>query len=242
MRSTTRRGSVAIPFRRWAPIGLLILLGVSLPPPAGAADPPPIVFPVAGPNSYRDTFGAPRDGGARTHKGTDILAARMVPVVAVLDGVVTVVGSGAKAGTWIELRHDGGWTSRYLHLNNDSPGTDDGRGRGVAAGIVVGARVAAGRVIGYVGDSGNAETTTPHLHFEIRAPGGVAINPYRALRGAVPVAALENPAAGLSLLTAAGRGSPLGDAVPTTHRWARPTPFLRTMRTNTSQMSARTGY
>lgn len=224
MASTTRRDPVAKTLQRLAPMWLMLFAGALLPPPAAAAaDPPPIVFPVAGPNSYRDTFGAPRDGGARTHKGTDILAARMVPVVAILDGVVTVVGSGAKAGTWIELRHDGGWTSRYLHLNNDTPGTDDGRGRGVAAGISPGTRVAAGRVIGYVGDSGNAETTTPHLHFEIRAPGGAAINPYPVLRGAVLVEALENPGAGLSLL-AAGRGpTPADEGVSTSHRWARPT-------------------
>jgi murein DD-endopeptidase MepM/ murein hydrolase activator NlpD len=223
MGSTTPHDTVAGALRRRAPIGLLFLLGLSLPPPADAADLPPIVFPVAGPNSYRDTFGAPRDGGARTHKGTDILAARMVPVIAILDGVVTVVSSGAKAGTWIELRHDGGWTSRYLHLNNDSPGTDDGRGHGVAAGIAVGARVAAGRVIGYVGDSGNAETTTPHLHFEIRAPGGAAINPYPALRGAVPAEALEDPGAGLSLLAVGRDEVPDDDPVSTRHRWARPT-------------------
>ena len=222
MGSTTRRNPVAKSLWWWAPIGLLLLLGAFLPLPAKAADPPPIVFPVAGPNSYRDTFGAARDGGARTHKGTDILAARMVPVVAILDGTVTVVGSGAKAGTWIELRHDGGWTSRYLHLNNDTPGTDDGRGRGVAAGIEVGARVAAGRVIGYVGDSGNAETTT-HLHFEIRAPGGAAINPYPALGGAALVEALDNPGAGLSLLAVGREEVPDDEPVSTKHRWTRTT-------------------
>ena len=158
------------------------------------------MFPVAGPNSYRDTYGAPRDGGSRAHKGTDIIAARLVPVVAILDGVVTVVGNGHKAGIWIELRHTGGWRSRYLHLNNDSPGTDDGRGRGVAAGIAVGVTVTAGQLIGYVGDSGNAERTTPHLHFEIRRPSGEAVNPYPILRRGIHGLAALTPSHALSLV------------------------------------------
>jgi hypothetical protein len=128
-----------------AVVATVIVLGITMvDTSAGAGEPAIIVFPVAGRNSYRDTFGAARDGGSRSHKGTDIIAARLVPVVAILDGIVTVVGSGRKAGTWIELRHDGGWRSRYLHLNNDSPGTDDGRGRGVASGISVGVAVTAG--------------------------------------------------------------------------------------------------
>jgi murein DD-endopeptidase MepM/ murein hydrolase activator NlpD len=189
----------------------MIVLGVAaVATSVGAGEPSTIVFPVAGKNSYRDTFGAPRDGGSRSHKGTDIIAARLVPVVAILDGVVTVVGSGRKAGTWIELRHDGGWRSRYLHLNNDSPGTDDGRGRGVASGIRVGVAVTAGQLIGYVGDSGNAENTTAHVHFEIRRPDGAAVNPYPILRRAVPGAAALAPSRAVSLLERSAASPTMG--------------------------------
>ena len=192
--------TVWTPRWRFVAVVSVTIFGMAVPAtPAVAGEPPVIVFPVDGRNSYRDTFGAPRDGGNRSHKGTDIIAARLVPVVAILDGVVTVVGKGRKAGTWIELRHDGGWRSRYLHLNNDSPGTDDGRGRGIAAGISVGATVTAGQVIGYVGDSGNAENTTAHVHFEIRRPSGEAINPYPILRRAVQGIAALAPSRALSL-------------------------------------------
>jgi hypothetical protein len=195
-----------------AVVATVIVLGITMvDTSAGAGEPAIIVFPVAGRNSYRDTFGAARDGGSRSHKGTDIIAARLVPVVAILDGIVTVVGSGRKAGTWIELRHDGGWRSRYLHLNNDSPGTDDGRGRGVASGISVGVAVTAGQLIGYVGDSGNAENTTAHVHFEIRRPDGAAVNPYPILRRAVPGAAGLAPSRAVSLLESGGASPTMGE-------------------------------
>lgn len=206
---------------RWRSVAVatVMVIGVTVAGTSvGAGEPSTIVFPVAGKNSYRDTFGAPRDGGSRSHKGTDIIAARLVPVVAILDGVVTVVGRGRKAGTWIELRHDGGWRSRYLHLNNDSPGTDDGRGRGVVPGIRVGVPVTAGQVIGYVGDSGNAENTTPHVHFEIRRASGEAINPYPILRRAVQGIADLAPSRALSLREREDTPRPIAEN-PLDSRW-----------------------
>lgn len=142
------------------------------------------VFPVQGNHSYTDTFGAPRSNG-RTHKGIDILAKRMTPVVAVAPGVVIAAeASKGISGTYIKIRHDDGSISSYLHLNNDTPGTDDGKGQGIAEGIEVGVHVDAGTVIGYVGDSGNAETTTPHLHFAYTADGKTAVDPYQELKAA----------------------------------------------------------
>jgi hypothetical protein len=76
--------------------------------------------------------------------------------------------------------HDDGWRSMYMHLNNDTPGTDDGRAIGFAEGIKEGMHVTAGTVIGFVGDSGNAESTAPHLHFELHQPDGLKINSFRA--------------------------------------------------------------
>ncbi len=143
--------------------------------------PPPIVFPIVGEYRFTDTFGAPRDGGRRRHAGADIFAEKLVPIVAVADGVVEKVSEARLAGQYVIVRHDNGWRSKYLHLNNDTSGTDDGLALGYAEGIEEGVQVRAGMVIGFVGDSGNAETTAPHLHFALHQPNGLPINPHRAL-------------------------------------------------------------
>ncbi|MGH8911797.1 MAG: S-layer homology domain-containing protein, partial [Acidimicrobiia bacterium] len=72
-----------------------------------------------------------------------------------------------------------------IHLNNDSPGTDDGLAWGIAPGIERGVAVTAGQLIGWVGDSGNAEWSGSHLHFEIRVEGA-AVNSYPSLLVASP--------------------------------------------------------
>ena len=150
----------------------------------------PMVFPVAGANRYGDHFWYPR--GNRDHHGVDIMADKMTPVVAIADGTITYYnGSGNQA--WIDrhgrcctlrVTHDDGWVSKYIHLNNDSPGTDDGQGWGIAPNIELGTRVTAGQLIGWVGDSGNAETTPPHLHFELVDPHGTIVDPYLSLKAA----------------------------------------------------------
>ena len=72
--------------------------------------------------------------------------------------------------------------------NPDGTYTDDGLGWGIAEGVEVGARVEAGQVIGWDGDSGNAESIDPHLHFELRDPSGTAVNAYESLQAAQPIA------------------------------------------------------
>lgn len=162
---------------------VMTLIAVLLPtPPAEAEVIYPIIFPVAGTNHYSDTFGAPRAGG-RTHEGTDIMAAKMTPVVAAAAGTVGWVSSECCA---MELIHDDGYRSRYIHLNNDTEGTDDGQGWGFAPGIGSGSHVEAGQLIGWVGDSGNAEFTASHLHFELRDQNGTAFNSYPSLHVATP--------------------------------------------------------
>jgi murein DD-endopeptidase MepM/ murein hydrolase activator NlpD len=161
-----------------------------------------IVFPVAGPNYYRDDFGECRSGCTRRHLGIDIMADKGIPVVAAADGQVvevrglnpdgTPVGNGHQ---WLIVDH-GGWQTWYLHLNNDTYGTNDGLGLGIAPDIVAayvagGGRLAhpvrAGQLIGWVGDSG-AEWAPPHLHFEIRVGPSkweaTAVNPYPSLQAA----------------------------------------------------------
>lgn len=137
-------------------------------------------FPHAGSDvRFRDTWGARRSGGRR-HKGTDILSPRGTPILAVAPGVVVFVGKQRLSGYTVKIEHAEGWVSTYMHLNNDTPGTDDGKGGPEAAfapGMEVGTEVQTGQLIGWVGDSGNAERTTTHTHFELKH-NGTKLNPY----------------------------------------------------------------
>ena len=173
-----------------------LALLVAAAPPADAATHTygemvdyPLVFPVAGEAGYTDTFYATRYNGQ--HHAQDLMAAKMVPVVAVASGRVEFVNWSSDPDNLrpdkccsLTLRHEDGWQTYYIHLNNDSPGTDDGQGWGIAPGLRPGVHVQAGELIGWVGDSGNAEGTSPHLHFELRDPSGVIVNPYQALLAA----------------------------------------------------------
>ncbi len=148
------------------------------------AELPVRVFPVVGGGSFSSSFGAPRPDD-RTHKGNDIFAPKMTPIAAVAGGIVVGVSDpSGKECCFAKIEHDDGSRTLYLHLNNDTPGSDDGMGWGIADGIHKGVRVEAGTVIGYVGDSGNAEGTQPHLHFEYHSPGSGAVDPYQMLRAA----------------------------------------------------------
>lgn len=143
-----------------------------------------IVFPVVGKVGFSPGFGNCREACSRPHNGIDIMTYgwKGLPVVAATDGVVTYVGTdGRLAGCSVRIMDADGWTSHYMHLNNDRPGTDKEEDLCFAPGIKVGARVTAGTLIGWVGDSGNAETTPPHLHFEIRNPDGIPIDSWVSL-------------------------------------------------------------
>jgi murein DD-endopeptidase MepM/ murein hydrolase activator NlpD len=145
-----------------------------------------MVWPLAGAGQIISGFGAGRDQGSRHHQGIDISAPKLTPVVAVADGVVMSVTQvvGTEDCCWMSLRHDDGWQSYYVHLNNDRYGTDDGLGVGVRSDLVEGMEVAAGEVIGWLGDSGNAEETVDHIHFELRTSDGTAIDAEPSLRAA----------------------------------------------------------
>lgn len=142
-----------------------------------------ITFPVIGQVTFSNDFGAPRVG--HTHEGNDIFGAKMSPLIAASDGVVSFISYPQPSWGWAVFIDDvDGYEFRYIHLNNDTPGTDDGAGgaaNAYAPDIVAGNRVVAGQLIGFMGDSGNAENTRAHLHFEIRAPDGTPLSPYEAL-------------------------------------------------------------
>ena len=128
------------------------------------------VFPVQGPHSFIDSWGAPRSGG-RTHTGTDILAPQGTPVVACVSGSIsrTNRSDSGLGGITVWLTGNNGYRYYYAHLD------------GIASGISAGVSVSAGQLLGWVGHTGNAGSCN-HLHFAMYVPGGGATNPYATLR------------------------------------------------------------
>ncbi len=147
-----------------------------------------IAFPVQEVVTYSDSWGACRGTNcSRRHKGQDLIGKRMMHLRAATAGTVTKlqVDTGGTAGNYLVLTDAQGWSYWYMHINNDTPGTDDGTNPPAyrwAPGIVVGSKVKAGQFIAFMGDSGNAEYSVPHLHFEQHRPDNTAINPWASLR------------------------------------------------------------
>ena len=161
------------------------------PPPGAQPKPPPIVqapppevrpqitgegyvFPVYGPASFTDDFAAAR-AATGWHHGNDIFAPVGAPILAIADGTLFLVGWNDIGGNRLWLRDNQGNEYYYAHLSAFSPLAYHG------------SRVRAGDVIGFVGATGDAVGTPPHLHFEIHPAAllglgydGV-INPYSYL-------------------------------------------------------------
>jgi murein DD-endopeptidase MepM/ murein hydrolase activator NlpD len=112
------------------------------------------VFPIYGNASYTNTFGAPR-ANTGWHHGEDIFAPLGAPVLAVANGIVYSVGWNDVGGLRLWLQDLAGNEFYYAHLSAFSPLA------------VNGAQVRAGDVLGFVGNTGDAESTPPHVHFEI---------------------------------------------------------------------------
>ncbi|HSP02779.1 MAG TPA: S-layer homology domain-containing protein [Acidimicrobiales bacterium] len=150
-----------------------------------------ITFPTV-PEKVRfgDDFDAPRSRGA--HGATDLMGPKLTPIFAARGGTVVRMGDGGHtlSGYYLTIAGDDGRSYSYIHLNNDTPGTDDGAAppeQAYAPGIGLGAEVERGQHIGWMGDSGNAENAGSHLHFSISDPaitdpdGTDRRNPYPSL-------------------------------------------------------------
>jgi hypothetical protein len=167
---------------------VLIVLAAASGVASGAQKPVPrIVFPVVGPVTYTDDFGAPR--ARNVHEGNDLVAPRKALVVAAEAGRVEFHTTSRAAGCMLYLDGVSGTQYLYIHLNNDLGTANDNRGSckpgiSYAPGLKSGQRVEAGEHIGYVGDSGDANGASPHLHFEVHPGGGAAVSPYQYLRKA----------------------------------------------------------
>ena len=127
---------------------------------------PSLSFPVAGHgmSSLISFWGADRDGGIRSHEGVDIRAKRGTPVVAAQDGFVTQTGTNNLGGKVVFLSSlSSPYSLYYAHLDSQL--------------VASGQRVTLGDTLGLVGNTGNAITTAPHLHFGIYMRGQGALNP-----------------------------------------------------------------
>lgn len=127
-------------------------------------------MPVVGvtPSNLYNSWGAPRDGGRRSHKGIDIFAPKGTGVVAVADGIISYIGDQPKGGHCLWLTTESGTSFYYAHLDR------------WAAGLYEGLEVRSGDLLGYVGNTGNAKTTPPHLHFAVN-DNDEMVNPYPIL-------------------------------------------------------------
>jgi peptidoglycan LD-endopeptidase LytH len=123
--------------------------------------------PLDQPRSFIDSWGYARSGG-RSHRGTDIMGPRGIPVRAITSGTWGIQRPGPSAGLWAILRGDNGDHYWYMHLDSHTVGN--------------GARVSAGQQVGTNGSTGNATAGAEHIHFELHPGGGSAVNPYSLLR------------------------------------------------------------
>jgi|WetSurMetagenome_2_1015567.scaffolds.fasta_scaffold158726_2 hypothetical protein len=117
-------------------------------------------YPVVSPFGLRQL---PWEGGGRLHKGVDIAAPKDTPVLAAADGMVLRTGVDAGYGRFLEVQDAAGLTTLYGHLD------------AYAQGMLPGAALKQGEVIGRLGSTGSS--TGPHLHFEVHDDQGRAMNP-----------------------------------------------------------------
>ncbi|WP_229311055.1 M23 family metallopeptidase [Larkinella soli] len=169
---------------------------------------PVLSFPVSGRDSRQISsyFGVPRDAGRRRHEGIDIFAPRGTPVVAASEGYISGVGTNNLGGNVVYLSDSKrNQTLYYAHLDSQA--------------VQQGQRVSIGDTLGFVGNTGNARTTGPHLHFGIYSFNAGAVDPLPFVRrGTGPARQTLIPYESLgdsvrvSVTRAVVRQSPNGDA------------------------------
>jgi len=182
------------------------------------------VFPVAGDTTYVDTWLYPR-GGGRRHIGVDLMTEKLTPLVAANAGCITYLDYGGPGrGNMLALTDTDGWEYRYIHINNDTPGTDDGANPyewAFFGGLQEGDCVERGEQIAYAGDSGNAEWAGSQLHYEIIRPDGIWVNPFPQIEAAdrldpvvpetpAPPSAPDNPWPSSDVCLSDERTAPIG--------------------------------
>ncbi len=183
------------------------------------------VFPVQPPYAYIDTYGADRMMGSafqHQHQGVDIFAREGTPVVATKRGVVYSIGVARLGGNRVWLKDVDGTCYYYAHLVS------------FASGLYENKIVESGEVLGFVGTTGNAVGTPPHLHYEIHPQCGGPTNPTPILK-AVENSNLEQYVAAVRPVFGGGQ-LPTGAApVVTTVPGAQPQPGVTVASTRPGQ-------
>ena len=135
----------------------------------GSSAPSVVRMPVMGVTKRQiaNSWGFPRSGG-RSHQGVDIFAARGTPVLSATEGIVTRVGTNELGGQVVNVLGPGRQVHYYAHL--DRYGSFE-----------AGDYVYPGNILGYVGNTGNAKDTPPHLHYGVYDPVRGAVNPWPLL-------------------------------------------------------------
>ena len=124
-------------------------------------------------SAIANTWHAPRDGGSRKHLGLDIFARRGTPVLSPVEGIVIGKGGDRLGGNVVRVLGPGRQVHYFAHLESFSD-------------VKTRDWVTPGAILGYVGSTGNARGTPPHLHYGIYGAAG-AINPFPLLRAESPM-------------------------------------------------------
>ncbi|NLI91680.1 MAG: M23 family metallopeptidase [Peptococcaceae bacterium] len=133
-------------------------------------DPGKYGFPLKQTCYYVDTYGADREGGARFHQGTDLFEKKGTPIYNVCPGTIEKLGWNRLGGERVGVRGDDGNYYYYAHLDKINPE------------LIIGKKIKTGELIGQMGNTGDAISTSDHLHFGIELPNGQWLNPYPFLK------------------------------------------------------------
>lgn len=159
------------------------------------SQPPPRSLPIpvhgVAKNQLRDSYGDPRSGGRR-HEGIDIFASRNTPVLSATEGYVSGIGRNGLGGLVVWVTGPAGWRHYYAHLER-------------WGNVRQGQWIEPGTIIGYVGNSGNAATTPPHLHYGIYPSSGRTVNPYPLLANGPGTVVARQPTPGSGPRSGPGR-------------------------------------
>ncbi len=135
-------------------------------PVIGMSNSPSQFQPGGSPGWATGSYGyqKPQSKGGHTHAGVDIYAQKGAQIISPVNGVVKVVGTGSTSGNYVKIQGDDGNEYYFAHMDSVHPGLSQGM------------RISGGELLGGVGNTGNAEGTENHLHFEVRR-GGRSVNP-----------------------------------------------------------------
>ncbi|WP_343532670.1 peptidoglycan DD-metalloendopeptidase family protein [Pedobacter sp.] len=164
---------------------------------------PSLAYPLKAVNrrQIQSFFGVGRDNNTRQHEGIDIFSSFRTPVIAVSDGTVIGVNENNLGGKVVWFRPKGkDYTVYYAHLDEQL--------------VTPGQEVMIGDTLGLMGNTGNAKTTPPHLHFGVYTSGG-AVDPLPFIDPLItPIPAINGDIAKLNTTMRTGKSAEISDRLP----------------------------